>query len=369
MGEPVELVDWDLAARTAGRLARPGPVLSLTEAADVVAELRTVAVDALAHVSAYTGLVKDPELRTANVVVDRTEWAAQNVAGMQTILGPVVARIADRRAAKGGRALDAGLTGGLATAVGRRVTAVELGSILAFLSSKVLGQYEVFLPPQDGDGRLSLVAPNIVEVERKLSVDASDFRMWVALHEQTHHLQFTGVPWLRGHLLGLVDRLAAGADLDLPQLLARLKGAVGELWGAGDRPGGVLALIQTPEQRAAAAQAQALMTVLEGHADFVMDAVGPQVVPSVETIRSRFEERRRRSGSPVELVLRRVLGLDAKLAQYRIGGAFFRAVHAEGGAEAVAAVWTGPDALPTAAELTEPADWLRRVAGVPTPAA
>jgi coenzyme F420 biosynthesis associated uncharacterized protein len=360
MADPGELVDWDLAARTAGRMVRPGPSISLTEAADVVAELRTVAVDALAHVLAYTGLVADPALRTGNVVVDRAQWAAQNVAGMQTVLGPVVDRIASKRAERSGRLPTAGLAG----AAARRVTALELASVLAFLSSKVLGQYEVFLPPADGDGRLSLVAPNIVDVERRLGIDPADFRMWVALHEQTHHLQFTGVPWLHGHLLALVGRLADGVDLEPQQLLSRLKDALGQIRGGGERPGGVLALLQSPEQREVAAQAQALMTVLEGHADFVMDAVGPQVVPSVAVIRARFEERRRRSGSPLEMLLRKLLGLDAKLAQYRVGGAFFRAVDAEGGTEAVNAVWQSPSALPTAAELAEPAAWLQRVAGV-----
>jgi coenzyme F420 biosynthesis associated uncharacterized protein len=352
-----DLIDWDLAARTAGRLARPGPSLSLTEAADVVGSLRVVAPTALGHVVAYTGLVPDAELRTSEVVVDRAQWAAQNVAGMQAVLGPVLEKIATRRSEKSGKPM----VGALTAAVGSKVTATELAGVLAFLSSKVLGQYEVFLPAADGDGRLSLVAPNIVEVERRLEVDPGDFRMWVALHEQTHHLQFTGVPWLRPHLAGLVDRLAASAELDPQQLLARLKAAVGELRGGGDRPGGLLSVLQSPEQREVAARAQALMTVLEGHADFVMDAVGPQVVPTVELIRGRFEERRRRTGSPVQVVLRKLLGLDAKLAQYRIGGAFFRAVQEQGGADAVAKVWVGPDALPSKAELEAPADWLARV--------
>ncbi len=356
-----DLVDWDLAARMARRLVRPGPQLSLTEAADVVGELRQVAVAALGHVTAYTGLEPDPALRTANVVVDRAQWAEQNIVGLQTVLGPLVERLAGKRAERTGRSPSAGLV----SAVGRRVTASELAAVLAFLSSKVLGQYEVFLPPADGDGRLSLIAPNIVEIERNLAVDPTDFRMWVALHEQTHHLQFTGVPWLHEHLLTLVGRLADSADLDPQQILGRLKGAVGELRGGrGERPGGLLAVLQSPEQRAVAAQAQSLMTVLEGHADFVMDAVGPQIVPSVAVIRERFEARRRRTGSPVEMLLRRLLGLDAKLAQYRVGGAFFRAVDAEGGEAAVAAVWAGPDALPTAAELAEPEQWLRRVAGI-----
>jgi coenzyme F420 biosynthesis associated uncharacterized protein len=353
----MDLVDWDFAAATARRLVPPGPALSVEEAADVVDELRSLALDALGHVSTFTGLAPDPVLRTTTVVVDRGRWAAQNIGGLQTVLGPIVEKVLAARSGSGPNAV--------VTAIGRKVTAVEVGTVISFLASKVLGQYEVFLPPHEGDGRLSLVAPNIVEVERVLEVDPTDFRMWVALHEQTHHLQFTGVPWLRPHLLGIVDRLAGTTELDPGQLFARLRSAVEEIRSGGERPGGVLALLQSPEQRAVAAEAQALMTVLEGHADFVMDAVGPEVVPTVATIRGRFEQRRRRSGSPVQVVLRKLLGLDAKLAQYRIGGAFFRAVDADAGSEAVAAVFSDPLHLPSTAELADPSSWLRRVVGVP----
>lgn len=351
----MELVDWDLAAATARRIAGSGPALSGDEAADVVAELRAVAPWALERVSAFTGLVPDPSLRTGVAVVDRGRWVDHNVAGLRMVLGRVL------EAVLAGRPGPSAVT----AAVARKVTAVELGGVLSFLATKVLGQYEVFVPPEDGDGRLLLVAPNIVAVERLLAVDTRDFRRWVALHEQTHHLQFAGVPWLRPHLLGLVDRLAATTDLDPGQLLARLADAVRELRAGGSRPGGVLAVLQSREQRAVTAEAQALMTVLEGYADYVMDAVGPEAVPTVATIRTRFEHRRHRAGSPIQMLLRRLFGLDAKLAQYRVGGAFFRTVAARAGGEAATAVFAAPEMLPTAAELAEPASWLRRVDGVP----
>lgn len=351
----MDLVDWDFAVRTARQLVRPGPDIGVADAADVVVELRAVADEALGHVSAFTGLSPDPALRTSVVVVDRGQWAEQNIAGMRTVLDPVVSRLAEKRLANAGAGANA------VGAVGRKVTATEVGGLVAFLASKVLGQYETFLPPGAGDGRLSLVAPNVVEAERKLDVDPHDFRLWVALHEQTHLLQFTGVPWMHDHLMGLVGRLAETADIDPSQLIARLRGAVGQVRGGGDRPGGVLAVLQSPEQRAITADAQAFMTVLEGHADYVMDAVGPEVVPSVSTIRERFEQRRRHTGSPLEMLLRRLLGFDAKLAQYRVGGAFFREVHERGGGEAVAAVWASPESLPTAAELKDPGAWLHRV--------
>lgn len=369
----MEWVDWNLASATAQRLSRPGPALAVTEAADVVSELRALADQATAHVAGYTGLLPDPVLHTTTAVLDRRGWAASNVAGLAITLTPMLDSLGARRAEHSGH--DA--TGGLAGAVARRVIAVEIGSLLAFLSSRVLGQYEVFVPPEIGDGRLALVAPNIVDNERRLGVDSRDFRMWVCLHEQTHRLQFTGVPWLKGHLTELIGRLAQAADLDPQALLARLGAAVrdgvqatvrGRLGDARPdrdaRPGGLLAILQGPEQRAVAAEAQAFMTLLEGHADHVMDAVGPAVVPSVAIIRERFEERRRRGRSPIDLLLRRLLGLDAKLAQYRVGGAFCRAVARAGGAEALAAVFASPASLPTAAELRDPSAWLTRVVGV-----
>ena len=170
----------------------------------MVRELRHLADEAHHHVVAYTGMVPDPTLRTTSEVVDRGAWAKYNVQGMRATLGPLLDKIAARRLARGsaaesrtgalGRLSAVAAAGGLKA--GRTATGVEVGSILAFLGSRVLGQYETFLPPGTGDGRLLLVAPNIVEVERRLGVDPRDFRMWVCVHEQTHHVQFTAAPWL-----------------------------------------------------------------------------------------------------------------------------------------------------------------------------
>lgn len=355
----MDLVDWDLAASTARRLVRPGPVLTRVEAAGAVAQMRELAEEATASVSSYTGLVPDPSLRVSTAVVDRPTWAAGNVAGLRVTLGPVLETLTAKRA---GHAKGPGA--GAVAAVGRRVTGVEIGGVLAFLSTRVLGQYEVFLPAADGDGRLSLVAPNIVEVERRLAVNARDFRMWVCLHEQTHRLQFTAVPWLKPHLIGLVGEMAEAADLDPQALLGRLREAIRTRDLRDDeRVGGPLAVLQTPRQREISRRVQSLMTLLEGHADLVMDAVGPEVVPTVATIRDRFEQRRRHRGSPLDRLLRRLLGLDAKMAQYRVGGQFCRDIVRLADPARLRGVFASPDTLPTAAELTDPASWLARTAG------
>lgn len=373
----MDLVDWDLAASTARRIVRVGPQTTSTEAVEIVRELQRLAAEAHAHVVAYTGLEPDPVLRTSVEVVDRATWAAYNVEGMRRTLGPLAARLGERRAERRSANPPASSFGAgasravsdAATRAGRAVTGAELGTVLAFLASRVLGQYETFLPPEAGDGRLLLVAPNIVEVQRRLGADPRDFRMWVCVHEQTHQVQFTAAPWLGAHLEKLVARFADAVDLDPRAVVSRLRAAArdrrveerdpGDDDGLGSTP---LAMLQSPEQRAVVAEIQALMTLLEGHADQVMDAVGPEVIPTVGLIRRRFEKRRRERGSPVERAWRKILGLDAKLAQYRVGGAFCRAVTEAGGPDAMRRAFAGPEFLPTSTELAAPQTWLARTA-------
>lgn len=361
-----ELVDWELAVSTARRLVRPGPVLPRAEVDAVVADLRGLAVEAERHVQDYTRLAP-AGAPTPVAVVDRPEWARSNIAGLRVVTAPLLDKLAER-----GR-------GRVSTAVGRRVTGVQLGSALAYLATKVLGQYEVFLPPGEAagphpadpsldgarPGRLSLVAPNIVAAERALRVDPRDFRLWVCLHEQTHRTQFTAVPWLRTHLEAEIGAFVEATDFDPAALAERLRSALAAVKGAVlDRSGqapSVVEALQTPAQRAVLDRLQALMTLLEGHADQVMDAVGPRVVPSVAEIRRRFEVRR--GGSPLDRFVRRLLGLDLKLQQYRQGGAFVRAVVAEAGVDGFNQVWESSAALPTRAEITDPAAWMQRVLG------
>jgi coenzyme F420 biosynthesis associated uncharacterized protein len=372
-----ELVDWDLAVTTAKRLVRPGPPLSREEADDVVADLRRLAVEAERHVQDYTRL-EPAGPATPISVVDRPEWVRSNVAGLRVVTAPLIEKLSDRNRSH------------VATAVGRRVTGVQLGSALAYLAGKVLGQYEVFLPPDeyrlpagpDGAtgtgpaapgaaadglvGRLSLVAPNVAHAERTLGVVPRDFRLWVCLHEQTHRSQFTAVPWLRAHLESEIGAFIEATDLDPDVLAERVRSAVAALRGAirdhGPNSPSVVEALQTPAQRAVLDRLQALMTLLEGHADQVMDAVGPKVVPTVSDIRAKFDTRRG-SGSPLDRFVRRLLGLDLKLQQYRQGGAFVRAVVAEAGVDGFNLVWQSAATLPTRAELVDPPAWMQRVLG------
>ncbi|MEV7949810.1 zinc-dependent metalloprotease [Streptomyces rubiginosohelvolus] len=364
-----QMVDWNLAVATATRLVRPGPDISREEARAVVAELRRHAKASEEHVRLFTRMIPEgtePE-DTPVLVVDRPGWIRANVAGFRELLQPLLAKMESRR--------SGGPGGAVLGAVGGKVTGVELGMLLSFLASRVLGQYETFAPATrelpasaNGGGRLLLVAPNIVHVERELDVDPHDFRLWVALHEETHRTQFTGVPWLRDHLQGEIQTFLDETDVDPTTFLERLREAAQSL--SGGRPEGeqgesdtrsLVDIVQTPAQREVLGRLTAVMSLLEGHADYVMDGVGPDVVGSVSEIREKFQQRRAQGAGRLDQALRKLLGLDAKLRQYKDGEKFVRSVVNEVGMDGFNRVWTSPNTLPTKAEIAKPADWVARV--------
>ena len=343
-------VDWDLAVRTAKRLAPAGPQVSWAEASDAVTELRQLAISAEQHVRTVTGLIPPGDALEATVV-DRAGWAAANVDGFQVVLAPMVQKMTAK--------LQAKRTSPLTLAAGAKVTGVQLGTMLAWLSSKVLGQYEVFLPEQ-GTGRLVLVAPNIVETERRLGVNPTDFRRWVALHEVTHRTQFTAVPWMHAHVRSEVAALLEATSLDDPtELISRVRNAVSQL----PRGGSIVELLQTPEQKVILDRVTAFMSLLEGHAEHVMDGVGPAVVPSVMEIRAKFDQRRKEGTGRLDRILRRLLGLDLKALQYAEGKVFVDTAVRELGMAGFNQVWDSPATLPTRQEIREPLTWVRRISG------
>ena len=371
------MIDWDLAISTGVRFARQGPQVSLADARAIVAELRGLTAVVQQPVREVTGLTS--QVASGPVaVVDRPGWIRANVGGFRVVLEPLAEKLAER-----GSAVPA--AGSVLSSVGSRVTGMQAGLILAYLSSRVLGQYELFLPPGEGlagtngsspngagnaaaaaapsVGRLTLVAPNIVMVERELGVDPHDFRRWVCLHEETHRVQFTSVPWLREYVQGMMTEFLLASDLDPGAIVERLRAAAGAVAGAvrGSDSESLMEAMQSPVQRALLDKLTAVMTLVEGHGDYVMDAVGPQVVPSVAEIRERFNSRRGSTGR-VEQILRRILGIDLKMRQYAEGSKFVRTVVDEAGMAEFNKVWTSPETLPTRAELSRPADWLARVA-------
>jgi coenzyme F420 biosynthesis associated uncharacterized protein len=349
------LVDWDLAARTARRIGPVGtddPQVSPREADHAVSELYRSAAVAADHVAEITHLT-EPPVTAATRVVDRAAWIDVNTAGMAAIMDPLVGKLTEDRQ-----------PGRVARNIGSRVTGTQVGALLAFLSGKVLGQFEFFAEP---GGQLMLVAPNVVAVERSLGVLPVDFRLWVCLHEVTHRVQFTAVPWMKDHLRAEVDALGETLDTDPSALRQRLSDTLGVLTdaargkGGDDAGAGIMGLLATPEQRAVLDRVTAFMSLVEGHAEWVMNAVDSSVIPTQSAIEARFATRRRKGGNPLDRLVRKLLGLDAKTRQYVDGAAFVRTVVDQVGVDSFNTIWTSPQTLPTRAEIADPTRWVGRV--------
>ena len=336
-------VNWGLARRTAARLVPAGPPVSAAVATELVDRLRADAAVAEGHVRGVTGLGDGLPLLPADVV-DRPAWAAAAIDGMAELTAG--ARLP--RTAKAARAVAATTSG------------LQIGGVMAFVGARVLGQYDPFGGP-DSEGRLLLVAPNVYAAQQALDVPAEDFGLWVCLHEATHRLQFTAVPWLRDHFAAEVAEFLSISTANGGAMLERLPEAIKALKESKGDSLALVELLQGPEQKAVLDRLLALTTLLEGHADHVMDAAGPEVVPSVATIRKRFTARRR-GGGLVDRVLRALLGVEAKVKQYAVGSAFTDHVVREAGMSGFNKVWQSPDTLPTRTELTAPEQWLARVA-------
>lgn len=362
----MQLVDWRLAAATGTKLVPSGPKIALADALATVESLRHTADEADQHVAAVTGL--DAASGSAlTVVVDRPDWIRANVESFQLLADPIIDSLLAKKSVTA--------PGAMATSIGSRVAGVEVGMLLSYLATRVLGQFELLGPPRSaGDektpGRLTLVAPNIVAAERSLDVDPADFRLWVCLHEVTHRTQFAAAPWLHGHVQDLLREFLLASDLDTRALLGRIRQAVSGLAGAARGRGdlSLVELIQTPEQRVILDRLTGLMSLLEGHADVVMDTVGPSVVPSVATIRKRFDQRRR-DANPLQRFVRRLLGVEMKMKQYAEGARFVRAVIDEVGMAGLNTVWSAAERLPTGVEIREPKLWLERVGAPPAASA
>ncbi|MHA7280162.1 zinc-dependent metalloprotease [Arthrobacter sp. MDT2-2] len=371
MNEPAaprpQLVNWDVAASTAASLTPAGPTMKPAEIARAVQNMRELADASVGHVHTISRLDAARDLRDSELlIVDRASWARANSQSFRTLMEPALDQLAASRP---------DVLKSASLALGGTVTGAQLGAILAFLSSKVLGQYDPFVPSRNGQGgRLMLVAPNIISVERELNVDPSDFRLWVCLHEQTHRVQFAAAPWLKDHMTSSIGQLTSGLMEKADSLSERLGAAVKNITagrararGEGTAPDGppaqdigVLSILQDPDDKARLSHLTAVMSLLEGHANVVMDGVDGSIVPSVKTIRRRFNARGKSRG-PLEKVIRQLLGLDAKMRQYSDGAKFVRRVVSQTGMEGFNAVWDSAAHLPTEREIHAPDEWIDRM--------
>lgn len=297
-------------------------------------------------------------------VIGRAQWAEANIGSMEKMIEPLVEKVGSR--------LDAApLPIRLAQ---RTLVSVEMGVLLGYISRRVLGQYDLLVPDEEvparvrrrhptGGAPLYFVGVNMVETERRLGFVPEEFALWVALHEVTHRFQFAGVPWLRDRFFGLVRSYLSSVDVDGRALSRRLSTAARRLASKEVPPEerNPVYLLSSDEQKVWLDQIQALMAVVEGHGNFVMDTVGAQVIPSFARMRKSFEGRRKQA-SAVQRVINNVLGLEMKLRQYELGQEFLQRVVAREGNAVLAHMWADPSHLPTMQELRAPDLWLTRVA-------
>ncbi|HLU41951.1 MAG TPA: zinc-dependent metalloprotease [Microthrixaceae bacterium] len=348
MGDPV---DWKLAERVAARVSGTEPFAESYHAAGLVRDFAELTERAQEHVEAETGLRSAAGPARARVV-GRDEWVRANLASYRRLLRPVLERLEE--VAKG----PAGLLSG-------KVAAVELGGLLGWMSTRVLGQYDLLVledeDPEDQD-LVYYVGPNILALEKRHSFPPEEFRLWVALHEVTHRTQFTGVPWLRHYFLGLVEELMGAVEPD-PKRLFTAAGRIAEAVRTGRNPldeGGVVALFATQAQRDAIERVGGLMSLLEGHGDVTMDRAAADQVPSAARF-ARVLRTRRKEANLAAKLLQRLIGLEAKLAQYEQGERFIEVVEGVGGPALLNRVFERPEHLPTLTEIREPQRWLDRI--------
>ena len=338
------MIDWDLARRIGEGVAGDGPDTVLP------GELAELCITCEEQVVAYTGL--EPAIPIpAPEAVGRKAWLDANLTGMAATLDPVLERA-------GG---SMGPLGPGVRAGGGVLIAAEVGALTGYLGQRVLGQYELQLLDPSAPARLLFVAPNIAEAARSLDAPLDELLAWIALHEVTHGVQFTGVPWLRGHLAGMLSELLEGLDVKIdPAALLRMPtgdDVRGLVEAVRDR--GVMATVMGPERQAILDRLQATMAVIEGHAEHVMDAVGAGVVPSLATLRGSLD-RRRRDKPPLLKLLEKLIGLEMKLRQYEVGKRFCDGVVDAAGVEALHRAFEDPSMLPTPAELEDVPGWLAR---------
>ncbi|MFP5323041.1 MAG: zinc-dependent metalloprotease [Acidimicrobiia bacterium] len=349
-----ELVDWDLAERIAVRAAGREPLADSYHWESLEPDFAELTALAEELVAAETGLhsLAGP---AKGKVTDRAGWVRANIASFQRLLGPLSDRMGKR-------------VSGPSVPIMRAAAAAEVGLLLGWMSGRVLGQYDLLVAggSDDEEAREDLVyyvGPNVLALEKKYGFPPREFRLWLALHEVTHRAQFTGVPWMRDHYLGLIDKTLSAAGVDPLVLLRALKQVVDEV-RAGRHPvpeGGIAHLIAGPEQRAALDQIGGLMSLLEGHGDVTMDRAGAGHVPSAERF-GRVLRNRRQSATGLTKLVQRLIGLEGKLAQYQQGEDFIAEVERLGGGKhALDPVWQGPSWLPTLGEIKEPHEWVERV--------
>jgi coenzyme F420 biosynthesis associated uncharacterized protein len=349
----VDVIDWGAAQRV-GELIAGSPPSGGVRAATI----EPVALDFARMVSAYSGL-EIPSALPPLEVVDRRTWIAANLQSMRPLLAPLTERLGE----------DKGTFAGPLRSASGLLLGAQVGALTGMLSQRVLGQYDLALLDGETPPRLLLLAPNLAQAARNLGVDRDELVLWVTIHEITHAVQFAGTPWLREYLAGILKELIDGLQVSLaddpdskggwqPRLPdpAYLRGLMERA-----RRGELLRLTLGEERWRLVERMQAAMSLIEGHAEHTMDAVGAEVLPSLPRLRAAMTRRREQRGLPWR-VLERLIGLELKLRQYEQGRRFCDAVVESGGPEALSRAWESPESLPSSEEIASPTRWIERVA-------
>jgi coenzyme F420 biosynthesis associated uncharacterized protein len=342
-------IDWNVAQRVGEMLAGDAGGWANRSSSDAAA-VQPLVERFAARVSTYTRL-ELPESLPPLELIDRAAWIEANIATMRPLLEPL------------GERLGHG-SGPLAPAM-RSITQLllgaQMGAVTGMLSQRVLGQYDIALLDPARPSRLLLLAPNLAQAARNLGLDRDELTAWVAIHEVTHAVQFGGAPWLREHLAGLLRELIDGMKVSVGLSRSLSVPSAADLRALAQRlRGGELLRLGLGEDRwALVDRMQATMSLIEGHAEHVMDAVGAEELPTLERMRSAMNRRRRERGWPWR-ILERLLGLEMKLRQYEVGRGFCDEVVAQGGPGALAVVWSSAEMLPSTGELESPGLWLAR---------
>ena len=354
------LVDWVAVERIAvDRLRKAPGTLAPAELAAVEPEYAAAMGRIVPRLSETLG-TELPGVVERAAIVDRAGWVRANVSTFAALIGTIEGDLLDQVVPVGG-----GLGAATMAIANRFVTTRQLGFLLGFLGQRVLGQYDLaLLSAEAKDGRLLFVEENIRATAASLGVPVGPFRTWIALHETTHAFEFEAHPWLRPYLAGRLERQLSLFSRDASSLgRDALRGLGRALRGDGD--GHWMERLMGDEQRRLFRETQAVMSLLEGFSDYVMDEVGRDLVPDVERISARFHERRQRR-TQFERAILRLTGMDLKLEQYRAGERFVRAIATSAGPGALARLWDGPETLPTADEIATPGRWIARVIGTAT---
>jgi coenzyme F420 biosynthesis associated uncharacterized protein len=345
------LVDWGLAERLAFALAGTGPDWDGSQE-----ELRSESERAAHLVRRYTGLRPKGRLPEAELV-DRTEWAKVNLESFEHLSARVEEHLEERFSGS-----NNGRASGIQRTIVRTATGAEVGLAVGYLSQRVIGQYDVALIGPARAPRLLFVGPNLSSARERLEVDRDLFLRWIALHETTHAVHFASVPWLREHIGGIAEELfeKAAVEVKPTEILGKLARLNPRELLRSVKSGELATLLLPADQRRLIDRLTATMTLVEGYAEHVMDAVGDQLDPGYTDLRRALDRDRERRGL-LDSFVSKVLGLEMKLAQYRRGKAFADEVVRAHGIRTLNRAWGGPDSLPRPDELDTPEEWVERV--------